>query len=90
MIALPNHEAKNVAEDGLHNVFATYGVDLELHLDQDLFIESYVWIEMMTIVGIKKSKIMVLLPQLSSSVCPSCWHIEVLKKKRQTIYHPHY
>lgn len=66
--AIPNQEAKTVAEVFLKNWVSRFGVPLELHSDQGRNFESEVFKELCEVLGIKKTRTTPLHPQSDGMV----------------------
>ena len=68
VVPMPNQEAVTVAEALVENVIARHGVPLELHTDQGRNFESEVWIQLMRVLGIRKTRTTPLHPQSDGMV----------------------
>lgn len=66
--ALPNQEAKTIAEVFIQNWVTRFGVPIELHSDQGRNFESDVFREICSIMGIKKTRTTALHPQSDGMV----------------------
>ncbi|XP_049308039.1 uncharacterized protein LOC125777350 [Bactrocera dorsalis] len=66
--ALPNQEAKTVAEAFVENWITRFGVPVELHSDQGRNFESSIFQEVCTLLGIHKTRTTALYPQSDGMV----------------------
>ncbi|XP_037944217.1 uncharacterized protein K02A2.6-like [Teleopsis dalmanni] len=66
--ALPNQEAKTVAEVFVQNWVTRFGVPIELHSDQGRNFESTIFQEICTMMGIRKTRTTALHPQSDGMV----------------------
>jgi len=68
VVPLSNQEAVTVAEALITNVIANHGVPLEIHTDQGRNFESDIWKQLMTALGIRKTRTTPLHPQSEGMV----------------------
>ncbi|XP_063989948.1 protein NYNRIN-like [Diachasmimorpha longicaudata] len=68
VIPVPNHQTSTVAEVLETHVFSRYGIPLEIHSDQGRNFESHIFQEVMTLLGVKKTRTTPLRPQSNGLV----------------------